>query len=215
MSKNRLLLGATGLVGRHLLDQIEAGNLPLRVLARRPRASADPVVGSRTDWHVLSDLSQATPEHFAGIDCVICALGTTQKIAGSRARFAAIDRDLVLQLARLAHAAGARHWLQVSAQGAHAGSAIFYNRIKGETENALRDAGFARLDIVQPSLLLGDREDARPAEALGQKVMPLLNPLLRGRWRKYRAVSGATVAATLLQLSHESTKGTFVHALTP
>lgn len=211
MSRNRLLIGATGLIGSHCLDQLRSCNQPPKVLARRH--SGDTFEGET--WVCEADLA-ATPEStFEGIDSVICALGTTQKTAGSKAAFAAVDRDLVLALAQKARNSGVRHWLQVSALGADSGSGVFYNRIKGEADAGLRALGFTRLDIIQPSLLLGERSESRPGEKLAQNLMPLLNPLLRGPLRKMRPVPAAIVAEKLITLTSQTDAGTFVHVMEP
>ena len=206
MSKNRLLIGATGLVGHACLEQCRKQGQAPRVLARR-RAEGAP---AGEDWQLGPDLA-ALPQAFDAVDCVLCALGTTQKTAGSKAAFAAIDRDLVLQLAAQARAAGVEHWIQVSALGASLKSPSFYSRTKAEADAGLKALGFRRLDILHPSLLLGERQEHRPGEALGQKLAPALNPLLRGRLRRYRAIRAEDVAARMLVLSEQTASGVFHH----
>lgn len=211
MSRNRLLVGATGLIGSHCLQQLSSRGEAPKVLARRRPAD----FAGEENWHCETDLL-ATPESvFTGVDSVICALGTTQKTAGSRAAFAAVDRDLVLALAQKARAAGVRQWLQVSALGADANASVFYNRVKGEADAGLRALGFSRLDIIQPSLLLGERSEKRPGEKIAQHLMPLLNPLLRGPLRKMRPVPAEQVAEKMIALSQETDAGTFVHVMEP
>ena len=210
MSKNRLLIGATGLVGRALRQQFDACGAPLRVLARR---ADNPL--PQESWTCVDNLAQAPDALFDDLDSVICALGTTRKQAGSREAFAAVDRDLVLTLARRARAAGATQWLQVSALGARPEAFAAYSRVKGEADAGLEALRFPRLDIVQPSLLLGPRDERRPGEALAQRLMPLLHPLLRGPLRPYRAVRAEEVAARLLALSEAEAPGTYRHLMRP
>lgn len=211
MSKNRLLIGATGLIGSHCLALVRQREQPPKVLARRLSRG----IPEGEKWVCESDLSAVPETAFAGVDSVLCALGTTQKTAGSREAFAAVDRDLVLALAQKARAAGVRQWVQVSALGADAHSSVFYNRIKGEADTGLRALGFSRLDIIQPSLLLGERSEQRPGEKLAQKLMPLLNPVLRGPLRKMRPVPAAMVAEKMIALTSETDAGTFVHVMEP
>lgn len=134
------------------------------------------------------------------LDLALCALGTTIKTAGSQAAFRAVDLDAVLAFARAARAAGAQRFGLVSALGADARSAVFYNRTKGQAEDALRAMGWPRLVIARPSLLLGDRaalgQAARPGERLAQHLMPGLGRLLPGR---LRPIEAATVARALLR----------------
>ncbi len=132
------------------------------------------------------------------VDDVFIALGTTIKVAGSQQAFRAIDFDAVLAVARSARAAGARRLGIVSAMGANAKSAVFYNRVKGEMENAVSRLGYERVVLARPSLLSGDRsslgQPGRGAEKLAATAMRLLRPLTPAN---YRAIAAADVAAAL------------------
>ncbi len=86
----------------------------------------------------------------------------------------------------------------MTAVGADPGSAIFYNRVKGETEAALRELGFpGGLSIVRPSMLLGERGESRPAERFGMAVMKATRPLFAGGLARYRAIDAAAVARAM------------------
>ena len=204
-----VLLGGTGLVGGHCLDLLlgdpEYGRVT--VLARRASGRAHPRLDER-----VGDVDRLLDEHasaFGGAD-VFCCMGTTIRAAGSQEAFRRVDHDLAVHPARVATGAGARHFLLVSAAGADAGSRLFYNRVKGETEAAVAALRFEGVALLRPSLLLGTRAERRPAEALAQKVAPLVSPLLRGSLRKCRAIHGATVAAALVRLAGEGVHGTVV-----
>lgn len=195
-----LLLGATGLVGRHTLARLAADDRWARVvtLDRRPlpRASArhEPHV---VDFDRLGDLNEAL---FA-VDSLFCALGTTIKQAGSQDAFRRVDLEIPAAAARRARAAGATQALLVSAMGADADSRIFYNRVKGEAEAAVAHAGFEAVQIVQPSLLTGDRDETRVGEQVGEAVLGFLEPLLLGPLRKLRPTAADDVAAALVALA--------------
>lgn len=207
MSNNRLYIGATGLIGQCFLDENAHINRNLSILARRQPESRPKL----EQWHCAADLRVIAAEALAGIHTVFCSLGTTRANAGSKAAFAAIDRELTLDLAHAAKAAGVQHWIQVSALGANPRSVVYYNRIKGEVDSALAGLGFARVDILHPSLLLGPRQERRPAEALSQRLMPLLHPLLQGPLRPYRATPAMAVAQKMLSLEGSSEPGVFHH----
>jgi len=138
------------------------------------------------------------------IDLACCALGTTIAQAGSQAAFRAVDLDAVLAFARAARAAGATGFGLVSAAGADARSPVFYNRTKGEAEQALIAQGWPRLVIARPSLLLGDRDALaqapRRAERWAQALMPGLGRLLPAGLRPIPAERVArALVATLLR----------------
>ena len=175
-----ILAGATGLVGRHVLA----------------RALAEPRVG-----HVVAPTRRPVPAHpkldapvvdFDALpgdapwwraDAVICALGTTMKTAGSRDAFRRVDHDYPLAIADLARRHGTPVYVLNSAMGANAQSRVFYNRVKGELESALRTRGFASLTLVRPGLIGGDRDERRLGETLATHVLRTLRPLLPRKWR--------------------------------
>lgn len=183
--------GATGLVGgRVLLRLLEDPDIS-RVIAPTRRALPphpkldNPIAGS--GWPVFPPLDEA-------YGC----LGTTRKDAGGGAAFRAVDLDLAVAFARAARAGGARRFGLVSSAGANAGSSFLYPRTKGEAEDAVAGLGFETLVIARPSLLLGERARPRFSEKLGAAALALARPVLIGPWRKYRAISGAAVAASLV-----------------
>lgn len=191
-----LLAGATGLTGEHLLDRLLSEPTISRVLApsRAPLAEhphLDNPVGA---------LAELLPSLQGPIDSAFCCLGTTIKQAGSQDAFRAVDHDLVLAFARRARELGARHFLVISAMGANPGSSVFYNRVKGETEAALKAMDWPQLTIARPSLLLGPRREFRLGERLAA-------PLLRWIPGKYRGIEAAVLARALWRLALEEGEG--------
>jgi uncharacterized protein YbjT (DUF2867 family) len=195
-----LVAGGTGLVGRELLRLLsaQAGTAEIRALVRRPLILRhdSKVRECRADF----DRLDAHPEWFRGADAAFCALGTTIKVAGSQEAFRRVDFEYPLAFAKAALAGGAKHFLLVSALGASARSTVFYNRVKGELEDALRDMYFPSLTIARPSLLLGNREERRPGEELGKKI----GWLFPARWRP---VEASSVAAALVQAAQRRAPG--------
>ena len=185
-----LLAGATGLIG-HELAASWTGPGELHLLVRR----AVPAGGPRQRVHVVD--YTALPA-LPAADEAYCCLGTTIKAAGSQAAFRAVDLDAVLAFARAAQHAGVQRFAVVSALGASPRSATFYNRVKGETEQALAALGFASLVIVRPSLLAGDRarlgQPQRPGERLALALTAPLAALIPKAWRP---IAAATVARAM------------------
>jgi uncharacterized protein YbjT (DUF2867 family) len=146
-----------------------------------------------------------------GVRDVYIALGTTIKVAGSQAAFRAVDFDLVVQVARAARSAGARRLAVVSALGADARSRVFYNRVKGEAEQALATLGYESLVIARPSLLLGDRaalgQTTRRGEVLAAR---LLGPVLGWVPASVRPIAAGVVAKAMLMALDEARPGTRV-----
>ena len=194
------LLGATGLVGRHCLDLLARDPAFSRVvvLARRKFAEA---TAPRVEAHIVDfEHLDERPDLFR-VDQVICALGTTIKaVGGSHAKFRAVDYEMPLAAATIACAQGAHHFLLVSSLGANAHSRIFYNRVKGELEDALRTVGFRSLTIVRPSLLLGERPEFRLGEEIGKRFAWIV-------LGKYRPIQARSVAAVLVRSAKTDTPG--------
>src|SRR4051812_37114186 len=190
VTRSVLVAGATGLVGGEVLRQLEADPTVTRIVAigRRPAPSATPRI---TTCVVDYDHLEAHADLFA-VDQIFCALGTTMKQAGSKAAFRRVDFEYPLKLAQLGLSKGARHFLLVSALGANVDSRIFYNRIKGELEDALRTMGYRSVTIVRPSLLLGKRAEFRLIERIGMVV----GEFIPGRMRPVKARDVARALTT-------------------
>jgi nucleoside-diphosphate-sugar epimerase len=196
-----LLAGASGLVGGQLARGLAMPGRRLLMPLRRPQARLLALAGAEAlPWPLAEPLPR--------IELAISALGTTIAAAGSRDAFRAVDFDAVLAFAQAARRAGARRFGLVSAVGAAPQSPVFYNRVKGEAEAAIAELGFEQLVIVQPSLLLGDREALgqahRPGEAIAQRLAPWLAPLTPAR---FRPVAAEQVAGALLKGLAERGRG--------
>ncbi len=189
-----LVAGASGLVGRAILQGLLADETVAAVhaLGRRPLPLQHPKL---TQHNIDFKAVPALPH----IDEAFIALGTTIKVAGSQEAFRAVDFDAVVAVASAAKRAGARRVGVVSAMGANPRSRIFYNRVKGETEEALSALGFDTLVIARPSFLAGDREalgqPVRSGEKLALDISRWLAPLIPAN---YGSIDSAAVARALL-----------------
>lgn len=199
-----LVVGATGLVGRECVRQLLAADDVERVvtLTRRelPPEMRELPGASKLEAHVVDFDHLATGAPPTMPPTIFCALGTTIRDAGSQARFRQVDFDYPLAVATLGVARGARHFLLVTALGADARSRVFYSRVKGELEDAVIALGYPSTTIVRPSLLMGERAKPRRGEEIG-KMLAFLVP------RRYKPVSGAAVAATLVRAAREARPG--------
>jgi uncharacterized protein YbjT (DUF2867 family) len=191
-----LLVGATGAVGQAVLRQALAEKRITRIVAPTRRPLEAEFAGNARLLNPVIDFARL-PEEAAWwkVDAVVCTLGTTIKVAGSQAAFAAVDRDLPIAFARLARRAGATRYALNSSLGASARGS-FYLRTKAEAEQGIIDLVFASTTIVRPSLIDTERNEARPGEQVGLLFARALRPLIP---RRYRAVSPEAIAAALLR----------------
>ncbi|WP_137936535.1 NAD(P)H-binding protein [Chitinivorax sp. B] len=199
--KTILIVGASGLTGRALLDLALEDPVIERVIVwvRQPLGIQHPKLSELTiDFNEL--------EHYRSqlhADAVLCCLGTTIKQAGSEARFKTVDYFYPLQLAMMAKMNGIHRFAVISSLGANAQSPNFYLRTKGQLEKALVALAFDRLVVVRPSLLAGARHEFRLGERIGLVLGKLLSGLLRGSLARYRPIPVQAVAWNLLEAIKE------------
>lgn len=192
-----LILGASGLVGGKLLEKLLQEDRFSEVISfsRRPLSSHHPKL--KQVISNLDDLSKYESE-FQNADTLFCCLGTTIKKARSKEAFKKVDYDIPLEAAILFKKMQGKHFLIITAIGSDASSPFFYNKIKGQLENTLKELNINRLSIIRPSILLGKRDESRFFEDIGQKIIPLLNPIIP---EKYQGVKAEDVAEVLLNTS--------------
>lgn len=201
-----LLVGATGLVGRNVLALALADPRVGAVVAptRRELTAHSKLRNPQVDFDRLPQDAD-----WWQVDAVICALGTTMRAAGSEEAFRRVDHDYPLAAAELARAHGTPTYVLNSAIGADASSRFFYNRVKGELEQALAGEGFESLTFVRPGVIGGHRDELRLGERMMVMGLTLTGPMLPKRWRLNPA---PRIASALLEAAIHPTTG--VHVVT-
>jgi uncharacterized protein YbjT (DUF2867 family) len=205
-TRNAIIAGATGLTGGHLLACLlaDARYVHVHVLVRKPILTPHVKLNEHAvNFRALASLPAA--------DDAFCCLGTTIKKAGSQAAFREVDFNYVLNFAHAAKAGGAKRFMVMSALGATAKSGVFYNRVKGEMEDALAKLGFESLHIFRPSLLDGDRGELRVAERVSIGAFKLLAPFMIGGARKYRLIAAEHVAHAMHVSAWLDVRGVKIH----
>ena len=204
MLKTALVLGATGLVGKALVEQLcrDRRYQTVTCLVRKP-LSNDFFTGnaSKVQPIVVNFDNLQDYQGYFGAQHIFVCLGTTIKKAGNKSAFRRVDFEYVHIAAQLARAQRAISFVWISSVGANAKSSNFYLRVKGELENAIISmSGLDNACAVRPSLLLGERGEVRTAEKVASILSPWLSPLLLGRLSKYKPVQAADVAAQMIRL---------------
>jgi uncharacterized protein YbjT (DUF2867 family) len=196
-----LLVGATGLVGSHVLARLLADDRIEAVIAptRHPLASHAKL------QNPIIDFAQLPVEAaWWAVDGAICTLGTTRAKAGSDASFRRVDHDFPLAVARLVREHGARRFALNSSMGADASSRLLYPRTKGEVEQAIRELAFPSLTIVRPGLIGGERDEFRMGERTASAILAALAPLLP---RRYRISPATAIADALIEAAINGAPG--------
>jgi uncharacterized protein YbjT (DUF2867 family) len=207
-TKTATIIGVTGLIGSHLYELLKQDTYfdTIRLIVRRPFAKDD----ARTEVK-LADFSDAESFQLAidGSYVVFSAVGTTQrKVKGDKAAYRKVDYDIPVQAARFCKMTGCETFVLVSSVGANSKSKTFYLKLKGEVEDAVKEAGLKSLHIMRPSMLLGERKESRLGEKIGQGVMTAISFLLPS---KYKPIHAKEVAKAMLAAAKENKEGVFVY----
>ncbi len=205
-----LIIGATGLVGGHLTRQLldDPKINKISIFVRRPTGLTSP----KLHEHIVNyDKLEDWREHLKG-DVLFSALGTTRKKAGSKEAQYKVDYTYQHDIAKAAAEQGVPSMVLLSSSGANAKSNMFYTRIKGELEEAVRNMGFTNTTILQPSVLVGERDHERPGETVGKHALNFAAKILPFT-RAYRPIEGATVARAMRQVAHKPRPGCATYKL--
>lgn len=207
--KTALIAGASGLVGSYCLRLLLQSERYGKVIAIGRRAL--PMQHPKLQQLMVDFDRLDNYRHSLIADDIYCCLGTTIKQAGSREKFNLVDFTYVKKLAAITSANFASQFLVVSSLGANPSSPIFYSRVKGQMEEAIKPMSFLAVHIFQPSLLLGARPGKRFGEQMAQVVMPRLSFLLQGPFKKYRPVQAEMVARAMLHAAMQDGAGVCIH----
>lgn len=200
-----ILLGSTGLTGNHLLKLLQKDDdfEKIVLLNRKPLSIHDPKV----EEHIVnfSSLDKAT-SLFEG-DVVYCCIGTTSAKTPDKEEYRAIDYGIPVQAAQIAKKNQIQNFIVVSAMGANAKSRIFYNRTKGEMQEAVIDEKIPNTYILQPSLIIGKRYEKRRLEKISGFFMKVFDFMIP---TKYKAVHSKTIAKAMVYLTKNKVAATII-----
>ena len=198
--KEAIVLGATGLVGGIVLDLLLKDDRykKVTVFSRRALETTHPKLNT-----IIGNLLQLDTfaSGFHG-DEVFCCIGTTKAKTPNKDTYRKIDFGIPSTAAKLCKQNGIGTFIVVSAMGADSGSPIFYNRIKGEMEEAVLAVGLEKTHSVQPALIGGTRDEKRPGEYFFKKLMNTLDFLMIGPFRQYKIILPETIAKAMIWLAN-------------
>ena len=198
--KTAVVIGATGLIGTELVNQLSENAAYEKVIVVT-RRSVD-WVNKKVETRVL-DFDQLAQQDFPPKADYFCALGTTIKQAGSQAEFRKVDYEYVYGFAKVADKCHANSIHLVSALGASSNSANFYSKTKGLIENAVSNLDIKKIRIYRPSLLIGERGKLGQSTRLGEEIFTVVYQkakfLFTGFLRKYEPITAKSVAAAMIK----------------
>lgn len=205
MKKKAIILGATGLTGSHLLELLlnDSNYDAVKVFTRKKLSVSHPKLEEHEiDLLKLSDYA----DKFTG-DVVFCCIGTTKAKTPNKDLYRAVDYGIPVKAAKLCKHNSINTFIVISAIGANPQSKIFYNRLKGEMERDVLAQKIKHTQLLQPSLIMGNREEKRLGEDLSKQFMKIAGFLIPAR---YKMIEGETVARAMAQVASKPTKETIV-----
>ena len=200
-----LVVGGTGLVGKHLVKELEASNDfdLIYVLVRKKQFT-----GTKKIKEIVFDFTEKERlQSLDPVNHVFCCLGTTIKKAGSKERFRHVDLELPVSFAMWAEQRMVDSYSIVTALGADSSSKIFYNQVKGEVEDEIKKRNIPKIQIFQPSLILGKRTEVRFGEIIWKVLFKCINPLFLGPLKKYRGIRADVIAKGMVNHLKNSQNG--------
>lgn len=205
MSRTALVAGSTGLIGGQLLSLILEDPYYDKVIAlsRKPLSQTHAKL-----QNILVEVDQLNQNKDLKAEDVFCCLGTTIKQAKTKEAFRKVDFDYPLELAKILKANGAKQFLLVSALGSNKNSGIFYNRVKGEVEEAIAAVGYDSFHIFKPSLLVGPRKEQRSGEDAAKVFYKIFGFLIP---KKYKEIESIKVARAMIALAKTEKQGLQIH----
>lgn len=209
-AKTAVLLGATGLTGKHLLYLLlaDARYERVRVIVRKSIKQLHP----KLEEIIVDFRNEAAFKEAIGTgDVIFCCIGTTMKnVNGDKTLYRQIDYDIAVNAAKFGAENSFSDYVLISAVGANAGSGNFYVRLKGEVENAVSAFSYKSVYIFRPSLLMGSRNETRTGEKIFQAIMPVFSFLMIGGFQKYKPIHIETLAKGMLNAPFTNNTGVHI-----
>jgi uncharacterized protein YbjT (DUF2867 family) len=207
--KTAIILGASGLIGGLLLQKLLKNDeyAKVKIIVRKPL----PIAHHKLEQCIIDFKNKVAYENAITLASVLfCCIGTTTKsVNGNKELYRSVDFDIPVFGAINAIKIGIKKYIIVSSIGANEKSSNFYLKLKGQVENTLAKLPFESLIIMQPSLLIGKRNDARFGEKIAQTIAPFFNPILMGCLAKYKCINAEVVANAMYNESLKNKKGIF------
>lgn len=205
-NKTAIIIGSSGVIGSRCLQKLLNNpnfNSVTTLVRRSVRLRFQKHIEHIVDFNNIDSFA-----HLVKADVVFACLGTTMKQAGSREAFYEVDYTYTLKMAELAAKNGCEQFLVISSLGADPNSSVYYSRVKGEMEEALKKIPIPYIGVFRPSLLISVRKEFRRMEKFGIFLMRyFLNFFLWGPLRKYRGIKASDVARAMVKVALENRTG--------
>lgn len=202
MDKRAIVFGSTGLTGGILIDLLLKDSRYSSVIAINRKAL--PIEHKKLQQELIDFNQLENYKHLITGDEVFCCIGTTKAKTPDESKYRQIDFDIPVKVAKMAKENKVATMVVMSSMGANSKSAVFYSRLKGEMEEAIKSFNIENTIFVRPSLIAGQRNEKRLGESAAKSIMSFMNPLLIGPLKAYRAISPESIANAMIYLANNS-----------
>jgi len=203
MDNVAVIIGATGAVGREILEEVLEKDFYKKVYVLG-RSSVTKLVDNEKLEKIVVDFENLEFDiNILNNADVFAALGTTIKIAKTKENQRKIDLGYTINFAKMCEGR-VKSFNVVSAIAANSRSKSFYSSLKGELEEQLQKMNLGILRIYRPSLLIAKRADKRMMEDFFIKISPMLKPILRGKLKKYSPIEVELLGKEMVRFAIEN-----------
>lgn len=201
--KTAIVIGATGLVGKQLVDLLlKDSRFELVKIFVRNRTN---ITHNKLQEHIVDFDQLSDWKRLITGDVLYSSMGTTLRAAGSKEAQYNVDYGYQYNVAKAAAANDVKEYVLISSAGANAESMIFYSRIKGELEQSVQRLPFETIHIIRPGILSGNRQVARVGEKIGIGMMAVLSAI--PGLGKLKPIEGHTVAMAMINATFRHVVG--------
>lgn len=199
MEKTAILLGATGLTGSLLLNELIADSTykKIKIFSRTPVK----IQSDKIEEHIVDLLQLENQKQQFKADLVFCCIGTTKAKTPDKNLYRKIDYGIPVAAAKLAKQNNIQKFIVISSLGANKKSFVFYSKTKGEMERDVLNQGIPETYILRPSLIVGNRKENRFGERLGAIFLKTFQFMIP---KKHKAIQAKTIAEAMLHLGKET-----------
>ena len=194
MGKTAIILGASGLTGQQLLAKLIVDDryATIKLFSRnKTDNTSSKVIEIVGDMLALENFK----DDFTADEIFVC-IGTTAKKTPDKTQYKNIDFGIPATAAKLAKENHIPTFIVAK-------SSVFYNKTKGEMEQAILSEKIKHTYILRPSIIGGNRHENRPMEKIGIAIFKLLQPLMVGKLKKYRLIEAENIAKAMIYLANE------------
>ena len=202
MDKRAIVFGSTGLTGGILIDLLLKDSRYSYVIAISRKAL--PIEHKKLQQELIDFNQLENYKHLITGDEVFCCIGTTKAKTPDESKYRQIDFDIPVKVAKMAKENKVATMVVMSSMGANSKSAVFYSRLKGEMEEAIKSFNIENTIFVRPSLIAGQRNEKRLGESAAKSIMSFINLLLIGPLKAYRSISPESIANAMIYLANNS-----------